>query len=56
MDTDFVNLTEINTKIPQGDLYVFVNKTDGKTVINTEFMDANRKIKKLPKINLAVFW
>ena len=51
LNTDFVNLTEINTKIPQGDLYVFVNKTDGKTVINTEFMDANRKIKKLSDIS-----
>ena len=30
---------------------MFVNKTDGKTVINTEFMDANRKIKKLSDIS-----
>lgn len=51
LNTDFVNLTEINTKIPQGDLCVFVNKTDGKTVINTEFMDANRKIKKMSDIS-----
>ena len=51
LNTDFVSLTEINEKIPQRDLYVFVNKIDGKIVINTEFTDANRKIKKLSDIS-----
>ena len=46
-----MSLTEINEKIPQRDLYVFVNKIDGKIVINTEFTDANRKIKKLSDIS-----
>lgn len=51
LNTDFVNFTEINVKIPQRNLYVFVNKIDGRTVINTEFTDANRKIKKLSDIS-----
>lgn len=47
MNVDFVNLIEIGVKIPQSDLYVFVNKMNKKIVINTEFTGANRKIKKL---------
>lgn len=51
LSINFENLIEFNTQIPQEDLDVFVNKNDGKIVLNTEFTETDKKIKKLSKIS-----
>lgn len=50
LNTGFEKMVGISEQIPKKDLYVFVNKKTGKIMINLEYMEVERKIKKLSQI------